>query len=437
METLYIGIDLGKNAHYAAFLSKPLLKKHKKYESCPTLRVPNDREGFMKLLDTMTSHAPASNCHILMEHTGHYGAALEQFLTEQGCTLYRVQGQKRYRANKTDKSDAQSLSVLLYNQIGLRTIALNETNRVMPLIPASETARELRGLVQHRVELVEEATQRKNKLTSLLDEIFPEFVQVYKDPNAVGALAIREKYPTPQAVLQSSEEPTRLLRLEKLRTLAAKSIGTRDAIRLKSLVLQQRQLIAELRLLMHHIQILDETITAIVDQSREGQILQSIARIGPIQAATLIAGIGSIANFENAKKLRGYLGWAPRRTQTGSSLDSTSLNKSGNARLKQTIYLIAINAVQEQGYWKALYTRLVERKCVYNPKTGKYTGKMKVVGRIAGELIEMIYLLLRKDYDRLRQVPAGHTPPAPMLYDPAHHHPTSASSRLPEVSELA
>lgn len=52
----------------------------------------------------------------------------------------------------------------------------------------------------HRHKLVHESTQRKNQLTALCDQPFPGFTQVFKDPNAPAALAVREQFPTAEAI---------------------------------------------------------------------------------------------------------------------------------------------------------------------------------------------------------------------------------------------
>src|SRR5260370_28314525 len=75
----------------------------------------------------------------------------------------------------------------------------DKTQVVRRAVPPTEAAALLRGLVRHRYELVHEATRRKNKLTALCDELFPEFAALFKDPTAPGALALREACPTPHA----------------------------------------------------------------------------------------------------------------------------------------------------------------------------------------------------------------------------------------------
>ena len=421
---LYVGIDIGKLSHVAALLSPELLEKYKKYDACPTQKVEQSRTGFVALLALLHTYAPSEECHVLMEHTGHYGFPLEQFLQENGITVYRMVARKRYSVNKTDTKDARAMAVLLYNQVELRVPLVDETERVHPIILASKSA-SLRGLAQHRYELSHEVTRRKNKLKAICDELFPELTQVYKDPNTDSALNLRNKYPTPQAVAEANVHElaaTRLrtqpstARLVELQTLAKQSIGTKDVHRRTSLVFEQRLLIAELQLLNNHVAELDMQIGEILSTSRDGQILTSFTGVGTVQAAMILSTIGSIANFDSAAKLRGYMGWSPRQSQTGSTYDSTTLNRAGNVLLKQTMYLVTIAAVSHDPRWKALYDRRVKETCAYDARTGKYKGKMKVIGRCAGQIIGVMYTLLRKDYDLLATLPEGEIAPPPELY---------------------
>jgi hypothetical protein len=66
--------------------------------------------------------------------------------------------------------------------------------------PPTETAAQLKSLTRQRYELIQESTQRKNKLIAICDELFPEFTKVFKNPNLPTALTIREHFPTPHAL---------------------------------------------------------------------------------------------------------------------------------------------------------------------------------------------------------------------------------------------
>lgn len=247
-----------------------------------------------------------------------------------------------------------------------------------------------------------------------------------------SALAIREQFPTPQALattsitaLQAARGYSRNLsddKLVELQRLASQSIGTKDVGRLRGLVIEQTQIIRELKVLQEHLDQLDVEITKAVEHSREGQILTSIPPIGPIQAATIIASIGHIDNFESAARLKSYFGWAPAIAQSGSTLDSSKLTRAGTRTVKQMLFLIVGNAIQKKDCeWARIYERLVPIKCRWDERTRSYKGKLVVMGRLAGQITEMIYALLKKDAETLRKVPQGQEPPPPLLYDPEVH----------------
>jgi len=430
-EPLYIGIDVGKLKHVAGFVSTTLLERHQRFEACPVLAFENTREGFRALLERIQSLAPLEHVFVLLEKTGHYHFALQQFLQECDLSVYTVHVQTRPAGMlKTDKRDALGLANTLYNQLQLGVQVADKTQLVRRAEPPTAAAAQLKGLVRHRYELVRESTQRKNKLTAICDEIFPEFTRVLKDPNLSTALTLRERFPTPHAMatasltaLREARGYTRTLpesKLLELQQLAACSIGIKDLTRQRSLVLEQGQLIQELRLLQQHIEQLESEIKTIVDQAREGTILLSMG-IGPIQAATIIATIGSILNFPNAGTFKAYCGWAPMREQTGTTFDRSHLTSRGSRPMRQMMFLIVASITRQDTEWAYLYKRLVQTRCPYDERTGERKGKLRIMGRVAGQMLETMYALLKKDAEVLGKVPSGQDPPPPILYDPALH----------------
>ena len=147
---------------------------------------------------------------------------------------------------------------------------------------------------------------------------------------------------------------------------------------------EQQQLIDELTLLGKHLEPLESEIVQVVEHAREGKILTSIPGIGPQAAATLIATIGTIANFERPSQLKSYFGWVPKVAQSGSSLDWTRLSPRGVRQVKHTMYLIVWRAIQWDSEWKEIYERLIARKCRSDERTHRLIGREKVIGRRAG-----------------------------------------------------
>lgn len=431
-ETLYVGIDIGKRSHVAGFLSTTLLARHRRFEHCPALSFENSREGFRLLVDRIQSYVPLTQVYLLMESTGHYYRALLQYAQELDIPVFIVHVQKRPdRLLKTDKRDALGLANLLYNQLDRGVQVDDSLQAVRRLVPMTEAAAQLRGMVQHHYELVREGTQRKNKLTSICDELFPEFTRLFKNPNLPTALAIRQRFPTPAMLAQASFEELREARgrtnsvsdakLRALPPLAAQSIGTKAPARVQGLVFEQTQLIAELKLIGEHTEQLENGMVRVVENSREGKILMSIPGIGPQAAATLIAFIGNIANFERAGQLKSYAGWVPKIAQSGSSLDWVRLSPRGVRQMKQTMYLIVWRAIQWDTDWKEVYDRLVDHKCRTDERTRRLIGREKVIGRLAGQMLTVIYVLLKQDQEILSRLAPGATPPEPLLYDTAIH----------------
>jgi transposase len=431
-ESLYVGVDIGKHSHVAGFVSKTLLQRHAHFEGCPVLAFEQSREGFRSLVDRIQTYVPLAQAYVMVEKTGHYHKALVQYLQELDVSVYVIHVQERPKGMmKTDKRDALGLANTLYNQLELGVQVADRTQLVRRAVVPTEAAALLRGLIRHRYELSQEAAQRKNKLIAICDEVFPEFTLICKDPCLPSALSLREHFPTPQqlAIAGMTElQKARVGRyppdekLVELQRLASQSIGTKDVGRLRGLVIEQNQIIRELKVLQEHLDQLDAEITQTVEHSREGQIITSIPPIGPIQAATIIASIGHIDNFESAARLKSYFGWAPAVAQSGSTLDSSKLTRAGTRTMKQMLFLIVGNAIQKKDCeWAKLYERLVPVKCRWDERTRSYKGKLVVMGRLAGQITEMIYGLLKKDAELLRKVPYGQEPPAPTLYDPEIH----------------
>jgi Transposase IS116/IS110/IS902 family len=242
---------------------------------------------------------------------------------------------------------------------------------------------------------------------------------VFKNPNLTVALDVREKFPTPHAVAMATLPALREVRrksypseadLVLLQRLAAHSIGTKDLARQRGLLLEQELLIKELRLIQDHLQRLEEEICQIVERCREGKILLSIPPIHPLAAATILAGIGHIANFADAGHLKAYFGWAPKRAQTGVTFDRTSLTLGGSREMKRVMYLVAWNAIRGQTEWAALYQRLVPRLCTYDERVQAYKGRGKAIGHVIGRLITLIYALLRHDHETLSHLAPGAKP---------------------------
>ncbi len=201
--TTYIGIDVSKASHTLAPMSRALRLRYKKANRLPTFQIDNSHAGFNQLLEVIHAYASPDDTSVLLEHTGHYSTNLEWFLRDHGIRIYRIVG-RRYDLDKTDKIDSRALATMLYNQEELHIEYVSDRQRIAPLLLPSEAARSLRGLTRHRYELTCEMVRRQNKLTAIIDELFPEMARVYADTNGKSALNIRTAFPTPQAIASAT-----------------------------------------------------------------------------------------------------------------------------------------------------------------------------------------------------------------------------------------
>jgi len=119
---------------------------------------------------------------------------------------------------------------------------------------------------------------------------------------------------------------------------------------------------------------------------QQSELLDSIPGIGATTAATLLAEITDITQYENARQVAAFAGLVPRERQSGSSVRGrTRLSKIGNARLRKALYFPAITALRCSAFFKQWAEGLRQRgKC-----------KMSVIGAAMRKLIHLAYGVLK------------------------------------------
>jgi len=104
---------------------------------------------------------------------------------------------------------------------------------------------------------------------------------------------------------------------------------------------------------------------------------------------------GTIANFDSPAQLKSSCGWAPTLRQSGKTLDHACLTPRGVRILKQTVFLIVWHTVRHpDNEFARMYERLVPCECAFDERKRQYVGKNKVIGRIAGQMITIMFTLL-------------------------------------------
>ena len=94
------------------------------------------------------------------------------------------------------------------------------------------------------------------------------------------------------------------------------------------------------------------------DLRAQRDLLDTIPGLGETTIAVLLAGLGDIHRFDNAKQVAAFAGLSPAERQSGKYKGQTRLSKTGDASLRKALYFPAIVAGQHNPIVRAFCERL-------------------------------------------------------------------------------
>lgn len=272
----------------------------------------------------------------------------------------------RYRSHggKSDATDAYLLADLL------RT----DGHRFKPLAPQSDNIRALRALVRGRDDLVATRVQLANQLRELLLSFWPGAVAVFADIDSPIALAFIKRYPTPKSASRlgtkriavfckqhaysgrrSAEELLERLRQAPAVAVAPVEMDAKGKLAL-CLVQTLSRLTDQLRALTHRI---EDHVCA----SDDGAILMSFPRAGRINAAQILAELGSVRErFASDEHLAAEAGVAPVTYASGKS-KAVTFRWACNHRLRRALTCLADNSRHASDWAASVYAKAKARGC--------------------------------------------------------------------------
>ena len=110
---------------------------------------------------------------------------------------------------------------------------------------------------------------------------------------------------------------------------------------------------------------IEDEIKVVVKQNDElnqqVKLLISIDGIADKTAWAILAGLGDISFFENAKQVTSYAGLNPKIEDSGTSVHRTSLSKMGDKRLRKSLFMPALVAIRYNLLMIDLYERLLKQ----------------------------------------------------------------------------
>ncbi|MBM2825781.1 MAG: family transposase [Dehalococcoidales bacterium] len=391
---LVMGIDPHKKRHAAVAITQDFTIKTK-------FKFDNTREGLEAMLSRGKSEMVKSCCPgviFAIETGGHYWRNVAYFLSERDIpyrfinqfTLKRRREGKDLNRRKNDYRDCEVAAQLLC------TGEFTESR-----IPQGVYA-ELRAAHNAYRRLVKERTRITNLVKGLLDALFPEFTQVFKDPCALTALSVLSTCPIPGEIAGMTDEEFvaaiearhqgRLMRkkLRALHCLARTSIGISAGAR--SVASEISFLVEKLELIRRHIRSIEGTLFSLVDETEEGKYLLSVRGLNYISVAGLLAELGCFTSYRSAKQMIKMAGSNPTESESAGKRSShTPMSRKGRPVLRYCAWTAVIPMLRLNPDFRAWAKQRRERPAHANPLNGR-----EVVGAALNRLLRLAFALVKK-----------------------------------------
>lgn len=261
---------------------------------------------------------------------------------------------------------------------------------------SDESTVAMRQLTRFRMALVDECGDCKRRMIALLDQVFPEYADLFSDTFGTTSKELLLNYPTPDDMLAvSTRKLTTFLnkashgrfgeeKAKEIRTAAAGSFGVGFAK--NAFAFQIKQLVEQLMFLETQIEELDEQISHLLKQVN--QVITTIPGIGDTLAAIIVSEIGDINRFDAPNKLVAFAGLDVKVTQSGEFEGTKQhISKRGSPYLRRAIWLAANRAAFCDPIMSEYYQSLKAR--------GKH--HLTAVGAVSRKMCNIIFTILREN----------------------------------------
>ena len=378
-----VGIDIGKNHHEASIVS-PEGKQIGR-----SLRFATTHKGADSLMSFIFKNIGNSPCVFGMEATGHYWYPIYSFLKAKGYTIYVINPiqsdslRKMYiRQTKNDSIDSFLIAeVIRFGQFTTTSMA-------------DENILAMRQLCRYRDSVISSRTEIKLRISTIMEQIFPEYEKQFSSLWLSTSMGILEKYLTPEnienapidelfeIIKDKSHNKLTMKKAISIREAAADTFGIKIAQ--DAFSFQLKQLIDRMNFLDKQIEALDCQILEYYEKF--DCYLHTIPGIGMIAAATILAEIGDINRFKSSSALVAFAGIDPTVRQSGEfSSTHNHMSKRGSPYLRHAIFLAATTCSFHNSPLNAYYKKKREQ--------GKH--HLTATGAVARKLTTIIYAVFR------------------------------------------
>src|SRR3954452_20582567 len=314
---------------------------------------------------------------------------METVLLERGERIFHVPGIAVNRARdaypgeaKSDSKDARVIA----DQLRLRRSSLHEVR------PKDEATAEMRLLVAHRRDLLQDQTRRASRLREVLLGVFPG-LEAALDLKREGALLAVTRVATPAAarrlgrarlcrwlktrdVRKAPDLAERILEAAKAQRLELPAAEAKAALaaEIASEILRTRERIAEL----------DRRLEELLAENPAARIVRSMPGMGVVFTAEFIAEVGDVGRFASADALAAAAGVAPVLRASGATSHRRRARR-GNKVLKRLLYRSAFSCISHHQRSEAFYRK----------KRAEGKGHHQAVIALARRRVDVLWAMLR------------------------------------------
>jgi len=381
-ETLIVGVDIAKHNQWARFVDCRGIEHNK------ALKFENNRNGFNAILTRIYEICKQEDFNkviVGMEPTGHYWKAFANFLLKQAkITVVLVNPYHTKRAKelddnsqtKSDKKDALTIARLV------------KDGRYFETYLPHDVYAELRGLTTTRHSMNKRKKSIINTITAVLDEYFPEYGTVFKQPfkGKASMHLLRGRWCAGRNKKGSQKDGWQK-KAAQLIEAAKDSIGVDYGEKAARFKIQQ--LMEELELITNQLKSVEEEMSEALKKTEIAEYLMSIPGIGVVSLATCLGELGDPLRFENARQMSRLAGYNLIEDSSGKNKSGTCISKRGRKNLRSVLYQISLTMVANNKELRQLYDYLKTRE--NNPLK-----KMQALVVISKKVLTLIFTLSKK-----------------------------------------
>jgi len=392
---LMVGIDPHKHKHALLIMNQDAMVQKR-------IKISNTRAGFKEGIQRVFEEVVKSGSKgaiFAIEAGSHHWRNFAYYLNENKIPFYLVSPLtlKRRREGedlnrrKNDYRDAEMAAELL------------RTGKYLESRLLYGGYAELRTAYTNYQRLVEDKTAQINLLKSRLDNLFPEFTQVFKDPCGITAIEVLTRFMIPREIVKmklddfikmiKSGFSGRSLQTSKLRALyvvAVDSIGVNEGA--KAISQEIGMIIERIQLMTNQIQTVKKSLIEIVDSLPESCYMLSIQGLGYLTVAGILAGVGPFSNYSNGKQMIKMAGTNPTQKESaGKNSRHTPISKQGRSGLRWCLWPAVVSLLRHNNDFKVWAKARQERAANAHP-----LHRREVIGASINRLLRLVFALVKK-----------------------------------------